>query len=66
MHKSLSKELDDKLFAFKVAMTKELRDLRNDLPVNANRKIIAKTISQEHIDYLNEVNQIMSPKGKMK
>ena len=64
LQKKLSKELDNKLFAFKVAITKELRALRNDLPVNAGKKVPTKTISQEHLDYLNEANQIMSPNGK--
>ena len=64
LQKKLSRELDSKLFAFKVAITKEIRDLRNDLPVNAGRKVPTKTISQEHLDYLNEANQLMSPGGK--
>ena len=49
----MSKEMDHKLFAFKMAITKELRALRNDLPVNKDRKVIEKTISQEHLEYMS-------------
>ena len=56
LQKKLSRDLDNKLFAFKVAITKELRALRNDLPINVGRKVPTKTISQEHLDYLNEAN----------